>query len=70
MTLVEKLGGFGGREAQIGSAQLGQLTPGAQPGQGQRWILAGGDDQVHLRRLVLEQKGRGHCRPVLESITW
>ena len=23
------------------------------------WILTGGDDQVHLRRQVLEQKGEG-----------
>ena len=23
------------------------------------WILTGGDDQVHLRRLVLEQKSEG-----------
>ena len=23
------------------------------------WILTGGDDQVHLRRQVLEQKGKG-----------
>ena len=29
------------------------------PGQGQLWILTGGDDQVHLRRQVLDQKGEG-----------
>ena len=57
--LVEELGGFGGGEAQVGGAQLGQLAPGAQPGQRQRRILAGGDDQVHLRRQVFEQKGQG-----------
>ena len=57
--LVEKFGGFGGGETQIGGAQFGQLAPGAQAGQGQRWILAGGDDQVHLRRQVFEQKGKG-----------
>ena len=57
--LVEKLGGFGGGEAQVGGAQLGHLAPGAQPGQGQLRVLAGGDDQVHLRRQVLEQKGEG-----------
>ena len=57
--LVEKLGGFGGGKTQVGGAQFGQLTPGAQPGQGQMWILTGGDDQVHLWRQVLEQKGEG-----------
>ncbi len=57
--LVEKFGGFGGGEAQVGGAQFGQLAPGAQAGQGQRWVFTGGDDQVHLRRQVLEQKGEG-----------
>ena len=33
---VEELGGFGGGEAQVGRAQLGQLAPGTPPGQGQR----------------------------------
>ena len=51
---IEKLGGFGGRKPQIGRTQLGHLPPGAQAGEGQMWILTGGDDQVHLRRLVLE----------------
>ncbi len=32
--LVEKFGGFGGGETQVGGAQLGQLAPGAVPGQG------------------------------------
>ncbi len=57
--LVEKFGGFGGGKTQVGGAQLSQLTPGAQPGQGEMWILTGGDDQVHLWRQVLEQKGEG-----------
>ena len=57
--LVEKFGGFGRGKTQVGGAQLGQLAPGAQAGQGQLWVLAGGDDQVHLRRQVLEQKGEG-----------
>ena len=55
--VVEKLGGFGGREAQIGGAQFGQLSSGAQPGQRERGILSGGDDQVQLRRQVIDQKG-------------
>ena len=33
--------------------------PRAEPGQRQRRILAGGDDQVHPRRQVLKQKGHG-----------
>ena len=56
--LVEKAGGLGRGEAQIGGAQLGQLASGAQSGQGQRGILAGGDDQVHLGRQVLDQEGQ------------
>ena len=59
ITSVEKVGGFGGGKPQVGGAQFGQLAPGAQPGQGELRILAGGDDQVHLRRQVLEQKGEG-----------
>ena len=55
--LVEKFGGFGGSKAQVGGAQFSQLAAGAQPSQGQVWILAGGDDQVHLWRQVLKQKG-------------
>ena len=35
------------------------MASGAQPGQGKLWILTGGDDQVHLRRQVLDQKGEG-----------
>ena len=57
--LVEKFGGFGGGKAQVGGAQFGQLVAGAQPGQGELGVLAGGDDQVHLGRQVLEQKGEG-----------
>ena len=57
--LVEKLGGFRRGKTQVDGAQLGQLAPGAEPGQGKLWILTGGDDQVHLRRQVLDQKGEG-----------
>ena len=35
------------------------MAPGAVAGQGQGWVLAGGDHQVHLRRQVIEQKGEG-----------
>ena len=56
--LVKKLSGFSGSEAQVGRAQFGQLAPGAQLCQGERWILAGGDNQVHLRRQVLHQKAK------------
>ncbi len=40
------------------------------PGQRQRRILAGGDDQVHLRRQVFEQKGQDvvdGCRRINRS---
>jgi len=52
--LVEKFGGFGRGETQIGGAQFSQLAPGAQLCQGKMRILAGRDDQVHLWRQVLE----------------
>ncbi len=55
--LVKKFGSLGRGEAQLGGAQFGQLSPGAQAGQRELGILAGCDDQVHLRRQVLEQKG-------------
>ena len=44
--------GLGGREAQIGAAQLGQLAAGAQTAQGQLWILAAGQQQPQRRRRV------------------
>ena len=67
--LVEKVGGLGRGEAQVGGAQLGQLASGAQSGQGQGWILTGGDDQVHLRRQVLDQEGQGIVhRPGVEDV--
>jgi hypothetical protein len=55
--VIEKSGGFGGGKAQVAGAQFGQLGAGAQPGQGQRGILAGGKDQVHWGGQVFEQKG-------------
>ena len=39
--LVKKIGGFGGGKTQVGSAQLGQLAPDAEPGQWELWILTG-----------------------------
>ncbi len=55
---MRKLGGLGRGEAQVDGSQFGQLAPGAQSGQGQRGILTGGDDQVQLRRQVLDQEGQ------------
>ena len=56
--LVEKVGSFGRRKPQVGGAQLGQLVPNAQTGQRERWILAGGNDQVDLGGQALDQKGK------------
>ena len=39
-------------------AQFGQMAPGAQSGERQSWILTCGDHQVHVRRQVIEQKGK------------
>ena len=44
-------------KTQVGDAQLDHLVPGAEAGQWQRRIFAGGDDQVHVRWEMLEQKG-------------
>ena len=67
--LVEERGGLGRGEAQVGGAQLGQLPPGAQPGQGQGRILAGGDDQVQPGRQVLDQEGQRIVhRPGVEDV--
>ena len=41
---------------QIGGTQFSQLAADAQTGQRERWILSGGDDQVQLRRQVIDQK--------------
>src|SRR5207245_3304690 len=57
--LSEKFGRFGGGKTQISGAHLGQVAPSAEAGQGQRWILTGGDDQVHLWWQMIEQKGEG-----------
>ena len=56
---VEEFGGFGGGKAQVGGAQFGQLTADAQAGQRQGRVFAAGDDQVHLRRQVLDEEGQG-----------
>ena len=56
---IEKLGCFGRSKAQICGAQLGHAAAGAEPGQGEARILAGGNDQVDMGRLMLEQKGEG-----------
>jgi hypothetical protein len=57
--LVEKLGCFAGGKTQVGSAQFGELSPGAVTRQGKLGVLACNDDQVHLRRLVFNQKVQG-----------
>jgi CRISPR-associated protein Cas1 len=44
-------------EAQVGFAQLGDGSPGAQAREGQRRIGPSSDDQVEIWRDLLEQKG-------------
>ena len=67
--LVKKLSGLVSGKPQVGGTQLGQLTPRAEPGEWQLGILTGGDDQVHVRWEVVEQKGEGaSIGPA--SITW
>src|SRR4028119_2195905 len=52
-------GGGGGVGAPGRAARLAQGGRGGWPGQGWLWILAGGDDEVHPWRQVIEQKGEG-----------
>ena len=67
--LSEEVGGLGRGEAEVGAAHLGQLASGAQSRQGQRGILAGGDDQVHLGRQVRDQEGQRIVhRPGVEDV--
>jgi len=69
--LVEEIGSFGGGETQVGRTQLGHLPPAAQAGQWELRVLTGGDDQVHLGRLVFKQKGQNcgdRCRCVNRSL--
>jgi hypothetical protein len=53
--LIEKSGCFGQREAQIVRAQFRHLAAGAQAWQ--RRIGTAGDDEVHVARQMVEQKG-------------
>ena len=48
-----------GVKRRSAAAQFGELASGAQAGQGQRWVFTGGDNQMNLRRQMLEQKGEG-----------
>lgn len=41
----------------LGGAQFGQVAAGAEAGQRELGVFAGGDDQVHARRQVLDQEG-------------
>ncbi len=53
------IGDIVGREAQVIDTCLDHLPPLPQPRQGQGWIRAVGDDQVHLGREMLEQERQG-----------
>ena len=57
--LLQKGGGLCGGEAQVGGAHVDHLAAGAQAGEGQSWVLACGDDEVHVGWEVVEQKGDG-----------
>ena len=64
------VGEVGGRllvgEPEVGRADLGELPARPQPGQRQRRVGAGADDQVHLRREVLEEER--HARLDLRAL--
>ena len=61
--MIEKLGRFGGRKAQVGGTQLGQVVLGTEAGQRERWIRTGSDHQVQLGWQVFKQKGEGMVNP-------
>ena len=57
---VKKLGGFSRRKPQDRQHAVRSAGPGrGSRASGRIWVFAGGDNQVHLRRLVFEQKGKG-----------
>ena len=60
---VEVGRGLLGGEAQVGGADLDQLTACPQLGQRQRRVGPGGEDDVQLRRLVLEQEASSRRAP-------
>jgi hypothetical protein len=47
-----------GGEAKVGRAQLDQLAPGPQPGQGYGRVASAADDQVQVRWKMAQQKGQ------------
>ena len=57
-------------EPEVGRTHLGQLSAGTQPGQGQRRVGAGADDQAHLRRQPLQQQRHAglHVGPLGEVV--
>ena len=55
--LVEKDGCLTGCEAQVVDPDLYHLASRPPPGEGEGWIDAGGDDQVHVRWQPLDEKG-------------
>jgi len=57
--LDEERGRLVGGEAQVGCPQLDHPSPGAQASEGESGILAGRDDEVELRRQVIDQKRQG-----------
>ena len=57
--LIEKRRRLSQCETQVGRANLGQMIPRAQPGQGQRRVGAGEYDQMEVRRHVIEPEIEG-----------
>ena len=62
--LVQENGCLLARETQVALPDLGHLASGTQPWQGERWVLASADDQVHRGRLAFKQglNDPVHCR--------
>jgi hypothetical protein len=56
--LIEKFCGLGQRKAQVRGAEFGQLIAGTQARDRQRRVFTGGDDQMHLGRQVVDDKGK------------
>ena len=51
----DQAGGFRGTEPQIGGSDLGQLAASPHPGERQRWVEPGGNDQPQRGRQIAQQ---------------
>lgn len=56
-SFVDKSVGFGGGEAELVGADFGELVASAEAAEGERGVLAGGDDEMRRGGKVFEEEG-------------